>query len=93
MHVANGMFGLILVEPEEALSPAKEFYVMQSEVYATEDDDNSGSRSLVFSYEDLANERPRYVVLNGKSRAHVEKPLEATTKDRVRIFFGNAGNS
>lgn len=36
-HVANGMYGLILVEPEEGLPPVdKEFYVMQSEVYAQE---------------------------------------------------------
>src|SRR3546814_11624712 len=34
MHVANGMYGLILVEPKEGLPPVdKEYYVMQGEVY------------------------------------------------------------
>jgi len=39
----------------------------------------------------LVDEKPRYVVLNGKARKHVDAPLQATTKDRVRMFFGNAG--
>ena len=90
VHVANGMYGLILVEPEEGLSPAKEFYVMQSEIYATDDPD-SHNRLKILSYEDLQNENPSYVVLNGKARKHVEQPLQATTKDRIRIFYGNAG--
>jgi FtsP/CotA-like multicopper oxidase with cupredoxin domain len=93
VHVANGMYGLVLVEPEGGLPPAKEFYVMQSEIYATEDESDPKSRKLVMSYEDLLNEKPRYVVMNGKSQAMVETPLEASTSDRVRIFFGNAGKS
>ena len=89
VHVANGMYGVILVEPEEGLAPAKEFYVMQSEIYAQEEEN---TRQMSMSYDDLLNEKPKYVVLNGKSRVMVEKPLEATTTERVRIYFGNAGN-
>lgn len=34
MHVANGMYGLILVEPEGGLPPVdREFYVVQGEIY------------------------------------------------------------
>src|SRR5690606_37352396 len=34
MHVANGMYGLILVEPKEGLAPVdREYYVMQGEFY------------------------------------------------------------
>src|SRR5690348_5788386 len=34
MHIANGMYGLILVEPSGGLPAVdKEFYVMQSEFY------------------------------------------------------------
>lgn len=44
MHIANGMYGLILVEPKEGLPEVdKEYYVMQSEFY-TEGD--YGERSL-----------------------------------------------
>jgi len=92
VHVGNGMYGMILVEPENGLPPVdKEFYVLQSEVYATEDPLDPKSRTLVLSYENLVDETPRYVVLNGRARKHVEEPLEATTKDRIRIFFCNAG--
>jgi nitrite reductase (NO-forming) len=36
MHIANGMYGLILVEPKEGLPRVdKEFYVLQSEFYTT----------------------------------------------------------
>ena len=34
MHVANGMYGLILVEPKEGLPKVdREFYVMQGDFY------------------------------------------------------------
>jgi len=90
-HVANGMHGLILVEPKEGLPPAKEFYVMQSEVYAKDDPENPKSRDLVLADEDLQNEKPRFVVFNGKARALVANPITATTQDRIRIYFGNSG--
>jgi nitrite reductase (NO-forming) len=36
-HIANGMYGLILVEPEGGLPPVdREFYVMQGEIYTEE---------------------------------------------------------
>jgi len=36
-HIANGMYGLILVEPEGGLPPVdREFYVMQGEVYTAQ---------------------------------------------------------
>jgi len=92
VHVGNGMYGMILVEPTNGLPPVdKEFYVQQSEVYATEDPDNPKSKELVLSYDDLLNEKPRFVMFNGKANRHVDEPLTASTKDRIRIFFGNAG--
>lgn len=45
----------------------------------------------MLSYDDLVNENPRYVVLNGKARGLVDTPLQAGTKDRIRMYFGNAG--
>jgi len=92
VHVANGMYGLILVEPKEGLPPVdKEFYVLQSEIYAENDPESPNSRNLVLSLEDLLNEKPQYVVFNGKANRHVDNPLQAMTDDRIRIFFGNAG--
>jgi nitrite reductase (NO-forming) len=90
-HIANGMYGLILVEPEEGLPPADhEFYVMQGEIYT---DVPFGQRgSAEFSVEKLLNEHPEYFVFNGSvgalSKLH---PLQAKVGDNVRIFFGVGG--
>jgi nitrite reductase (NO-forming) len=90
-HIANGMYGLILVEPEEGLPPADhEFYVMQGEIYT---DAPYGQRgSAEFSVEKLLNEHPEYFVFNGSvgalSKLH---PLQAKVGDTVRIFFGVGG--
>lgn len=91
MHVANGMYGLILVEPEEGLPPVDvEFYVMQGEIYTTE---LFGSQGLLTAdFEKLLNERPEYFVLNGHVGALTEHfPLKAKVGQTARIFFGNGG--
>jgi copper-containing nitrite reductase len=89
-HVANGMYGLLLVEPEHGLPEVdKEFYVMQSEIYGEESATNKNI--LEYSYAQGLDERPKLVVLNGRDGALREKPLIANQGDRIRIFFGNAG--
>ena len=90
-HIANGMYGLILVEPEEGLPHAdREFYVMQGEIYT---DAPYGQRgSAEFSVEKLLNERPEYFVFNGSVGALSKlNPLRAKVGDTVRIFFGVGG--
>ncbi|HEY7843900.1 MAG TPA: copper-containing nitrite reductase [Bradyrhizobium sp.] len=90
-HIANGMYGLILVEPEGGMAPVdREFYVMQGEIYS---DMPYGQRgSAEFSVEKLLNEHPEYFVFNGSvgalSRLH---PLQAKVGETVRIFFGVGG--
>jgi len=90
-HIANGMYGLILVEPEEGLPPVdREFYVMQGEIYTEGAFGQHGSQE--FSVDKLLNERPEYFVFNGSvgalSKLH---PLEAKVGETVRIFFGVGG--
>ena len=90
-HIANGMYGLILVEPEEGLPPVdREFYVMQGEIYTEAAFGTHGSQE--FNVEKLLNERPEYFVFNGSvgalSKLH---PLEAKVGETVRIFFGVGG--
>ncbi len=88
-HVANGMYGMILVEPKQGLRRVdREFYVMQSEFYT---DPPSGGQA-VYSPSDGAAEHPRYVVFNGKKGSLTgSDALAAATGERVRIYFGNAG--
>jgi nitrite reductase (NO-forming) len=90
-HIANGMYGLILVEPEGGLPPVdREFYVMQGEIYTDAPFGQRGSQE--FSVEKLLNERPEYFVFNGAvgalSKLH---PLQAKVGETVRIFFGVGG--
>jgi len=90
-HIANGMYGMILVEPEAGLSPVDhEFYVMQGEIYTEAAFGQHGSQE--FSVEKLLNERPEYFVFNGAvgaiSKLH---PLHAKVGETVRLFFGVGG--
>jgi copper-containing nitrite reductase len=90
VHLANGMYGLLLVEPEEGLPPAdREYYVMQSEFYTTAPKD--GTNLVEYSHQDGLDENPRYIVFNAGSPMMNDNALRANVGERVRIFFGNAG--
>ncbi|MFQ5673190.1 MAG: copper-containing nitrite reductase [Nitrospinales bacterium] len=89
-HIANGMYGLILVEPEKGLPKAdKEFYVFQSEFFTK----SSGQGDLLeLDFEKGLAEHPDYVVFNGSKGALMgDNAIKATAGDTVRIFFGNIG--
>ena len=91
MHMANGMYGMILVEPEGGLPRVdREFYVMQSEFYTKGKFGEPGLQSL--DMEKGVEERPTYVVFNGSVGAITgDHALQAKTGERVRVFVGNAG--
>ena len=91
MHIANGMYGLILVEPEGGLPPVdKEYYVMQGDFYT---EGENGERGLqAFSMDKAVNEDADYVVFNGKVGALTgENALHAKVGETVRLFVGNGG--
>jgi nitrite reductase (NO-forming) len=90
-HISNGMYGLILVEPEEGLPPVdREFYVMQGEIYTAEKLGTKGD--LTFSVDKLLDEQPEYFFFNGSAGAlTTEYPLKANVGETVRIFFGVGG--
>jgi nitrite reductase (NO-forming) len=91
MHVANGMYGLILVEPKEGLPPVEhEYYVMQGEFYTAGKYGEEGLQP--FDMDKANDERPPYVVFNGAVGSLVgDKALTARVGDRIRIFVGNGG--
>lgn len=91
MHISNGMYGMILVEPEGGLPPVdREFYVMQGEIYTEETIGTSGT--LTESWDKLLDERAEYIVFNGHVGALTEHyPLRANVGETVRIYFGVGG--
>jgi len=91
-HIANGMYGLILVEPLGGLpSVDREFYVMQGEVYSEQPFGTQGH--LDFSETKLLAEAPEYFVFNGAAGALTQDAhaLHASVGETVRIFFGVGG--
>jgi len=91
MHIANGMYGLILVEPKEGLPKVdKEFYIVQGEIYTEGKNGDTGLQR--FDLQKALDERPDYVVFDGSVGSLMGKnAIHAKTSEKVRIYFGNAG--
>lgn len=91
MHVANGMYGLILVEPRNGLPRVdREYYVVQSEFYTSGHYGEPGHQA--FNMEKALAELPDYVVFNGAVGAAAgDASLTAKVGETVRLFVGNGG--
>lgn len=91
MHIANGMYGLILVEPKEGLPKVdKEYYVMQGDFYTKGKYGEQGLQP--FDMEKAIREDAEYVVFNGSVGALTgENALKAKVGETVRLFVGNGG--
>ena len=92
-HIANGLYGLIVIDPQEGWPPVdREFYVMQGEIYTEGKVGRKGFQN--FSPQKMMDEHPEYIVLNGRVQALAgAKMLKARQGETIRIFFGNGGVS
>jgi nitrite reductase (NO-forming) len=91
MHIANGMYGLIFVEPEKGMPKVdKEYYVVQGDFYTK---GKFGERGLqAFDMDKAISEKPDYVVFNGAVGSLTDsKALRAAPGETVRLFLGNGG--
>ncbi|MDD3179082.1 MAG: copper-containing nitrite reductase [Opitutaceae bacterium] len=91
MHIGNGMYGLILVEPKEGLPAVdKEYYVMQGDFYTVGRYGEEGLQP--FDMAKVIDEHPTYVVFNGAVGSLVgDHALTARVGETVRLFFGVGG--
>ncbi|MEA1784777.1 copper-containing nitrite reductase [Arenibacter sp. GZD96] len=91
MHVANGMYGLILVEPEGGLPLVdKEYYIMQGDFYTK---GKNGERGLQpFDMQKAVDEMADYVVFNGSVGALTgDNSITANVGETIRLYVGNGG--
>lgn len=88
-HMTHGMYGLILVEPEEGLPAVDhEFYVMQGEFYAAGGMGRKGIQ--LFDAEAMLAGQPTYIVFNGKVNGLGES-MQMQTGETARVYVGNGG--
>ena len=86
-HIANGMFGMVIVEPKGGLPKVdNEFAFVQSEWYL-------GPQGQPSNFTEAAsgNPAPDFVVFNGIANQYKDNPIHVTTKGRVRVFVLDAG--
>ena len=88
LHIGNGMYGALIVDPVEPLPPADESYVIvQGEWYTQQVSGNL----MGPDFEKMSQERPDEVVFNGAAFQYRDHPLPVTAGKRVRAYFVNAG--
>ena len=92
-HISRGMFGMILVEPDEGLPKVdREFYLGQHEVYTRPLAGVTGH--LDFNFDSLQREQPAYVLFNGSALGLTPGRLgamKAKVGETVRVFMVNGG--
>ncbi len=91
MHIANGMYGLILVEPEGGLPKVdKEYYIMQGDFYTKGENGAPGLQA--FDMKKAVDEDADYVVFNGKVGSLTgDNAITANVGETVRLYVGNGG--
>lgn len=80
MHIANGMFGAVIVDPPGFRPEGKEYVLIQSEWYEHSTDMMS-----------LMEDSPVAMAFNGVASQYVDRPLTADAGEKVRFYFVNAG--
>jgi len=80
MHMADGMYGMVIVDPKDGRPPAREYVIVQSEFYG------SGGE-----YAKMLSDSPDFVVFNGQAFRYKTAPLVAKAGELVRLFLVNAG--
>jgi len=86
-HIANGMYGMMIVEPKEGFSKVdKEFFLVQSEWYLGEQ-----GQPASLTKASAGAPSPDFVVFNGVANQYKDVPIKIGTGETVRVFILDAG--
>ncbi len=83
-HIANGLFGAVIIDPPDLAPVAHEYLLVQSELYL-------GAEGGPVDVDKLNAERPDAVVFNGYANQYDHRPLTARVGERVRIWVLDVG--
>jgi nitrite reductase (NO-forming) len=89
VHIANGMYGAIIVDPAKGWAPAQEYVLVQSEFYTAKAPDGS----YVLDGRGMMSAQPTYTVFNGYAAQYKDHPLTARPNQKIRLFVLDAGPS
>ncbi len=83
-HIAAGMYGAVVIEPDGLPRVDRSYLLVQSEIYLGAQGDPVNPAKVVA-------EKPDAVVFNGYAGQYAARPLAAKTGERVRIWVLDAG--
>jgi nitrite reductase (NO-forming) len=87
LHIANGMYGMLIVEPRSGLPPVdQELAIVQSEWYL-----GAQGQTVDYSKASAGAPAPDFVVFNGVANQYKDNPISVPTKGRVRVFLLDVG--
>jgi nitrite reductase (NO-forming) len=86
-HIANGMYGAVIVDPPAPLAPAREYVLVQSEFYLSEGENGIWKTDLQRTLKEL----PDFVVFNGAANQYQQETLKAAPGELIRLHVMNAG--
>jgi nitrite reductase (NO-forming) len=89
MHIANGMYGALIVDPRRPRTPAREFVLVQSEFYTQRV--GTDSTTLTLDWQKLLGLAPDYVTFNGRAAQYAAAPLAVAARQPLRLYVVNAG--
>lgn len=87
-HIANGMYGALIVDPRTPRPPARELVFVQSEFYMAP---GETSTPKVLSWDRLLSLAPDYVTFNGRAAQYAEHPISVKVGELLRLYVVNAG--
>jgi nitrite reductase (NO-forming) len=86
LHIGNGMYGAVIIDPPDLAPVDREYVLVQSEFYP-------GADGEIGDLAAMQAERPDAVVFNGYVSQYAHRPLSATAGERVRVWVLDAGPS